>query len=100
VTAGLYRIVQEALNNVARHSGSCEARVRLDLDSRPAYLEVQDWGAGFEPDTISRSANHIGLHSMAERAGELGWMLKIDSQPGRGTRIRVEEGEIVQPEPA
>jgi signal transduction histidine kinase len=96
VIAGLYRIVQEALNNVSRHAGACEAQVRLDLVSRPAYLEIEDRGAGFEPGKLSRSANHLGLSGMAERACEIGWTLKIHSQPGRGTRIRVEEVENVE----
>ncbi len=89
--AGLYRIAQEALNNVAKHAGTCEAVVRLDLASQPASLEIEDHGAGFDPETISRSLDHIGLPGMAERAREMGWKIRVESQPGQGTRIRVEE---------
>lgn len=88
---GLYRIVQEALNNVAKHAGTKSARVRLYLESHPAFLEVEDHGYGFDPDKAARDLNHIGLAGMVDRAREMGWRLEIDSQPGRGTRIRVEE---------
>lgn len=90
VTLGLYRIAQEALNNVARHAGTAEVAVRLQLDSCPAYLEVEDHGAGFVPGQVT-SQGHFGLAGMAERARELGWRWQLDAQPGRGTRIRVEE---------
>jgi signal transduction histidine kinase len=91
VVTGLYRIAQEALNNVARHAGTSEAVVRLNLESQPAYLEVEDGGRGFERGRLVPQLNHIGLAGMQERARELGWQLQIDSQPGRGTRIRAEE---------
>jgi signal transduction histidine kinase len=91
VVTGLYRIVQEALNNVARHAGTRQAVVRLNLDSRPAYLEVEDRGRGFERDRLVPQLNHMGLAGMEERAREFGWQLQIDSQPGRGTLIRAEE---------
>ena len=88
---GLYRIAQEALNNVAKHAKTCDAVVRLNLGSRPRFLEIEDHGAGFEPDKRGHSLDHIGLAGMADRAQELGWTLRIDSQPGAGTRLRVEE---------
>ena len=91
VTAGLYRITQEALNNVAKHAEVGEAIVRLNLESRPAVLEIEDQGAGFDPGSITRSVKHVGLLGMAERTRELGWKLKVDSQPGKGTLIRAEE---------
>jgi signal transduction histidine kinase len=91
VTAGLYRIAQEALNNVAKHAGSCQAVVRLNLESRPAFLAIEDTGAGFDPGKVSHSIEHLGLPGMTERAREIGWKLIVDSQTGRGTRIRAEE---------
>ncbi len=91
VSTGLYRIAQEALNNVAKHAGTCQAVVRLSLESQPAFMEIEDDGAGFDPGQIARGIDHIGLPGMAERAREMGWRLSIDSQPGQGTRIRVEE---------
>jgi signal transduction histidine kinase len=94
VTTGLYRIAQEALNNVSKHAGVCDAVLRLDLEVQPAYLEIEDHGAGFAPAQAGppgRSLSHLGLAGMAERAREMGWKMRIDSQPGRGTRVRVEE---------
>jgi signal transduction histidine kinase len=88
---GLYRIAQEALNNIAKHAGTSEAVIRLNLGGNPTYLEVEDHGCGFDPGKSERGLSHLGLAGMADRARELGWELKIDSLPGRGTRIRVEE---------
>ncbi|MGW8251244.1 MAG: sensor histidine kinase [Anaerolineales bacterium] len=96
----LYRIAQEALNNISKHAGVTQAAVRLHLDSQPAYLEIEDQGRGFEPGSAARDLDHIGLAGMADRARELGWRLEVDSQPGRGTRIRVEEVSEWQTSPA
>jgi len=90
VEANLYRIVQEAFNNITRHAGVREAKVRLCLEDPIASLEVSDGGCGFDP-TGPNPLKGIGLAGMAERAGEIGWELKIESQPGRGTVIRVGE---------
>ena len=90
VEANLYRIAQEALNNIMRHAGVQQARVRLRLDSPRASLEIKDEGSGF--DLVStKGATGFGLAGMAERASEIGWELEIKSHPGLGTHIRVEE---------
>jgi signal transduction histidine kinase len=91
VAAGLYRITQEALTNVAKHSGTPEATVRLRLDGHRAWLEIEDHGVGFDPQAAAGQRGHLGLTGMAEQAREIGWNLAIDSRPGLGTRIRVEE---------
>ena len=91
VAAGLYRIVQEALNNVAKHAGTRQVTVRLNLAGGSSFLEIEDHGLGFDPQAAWSPRGHLGLAGMAERARELGWNLSIESQPGRGTRIRVEE---------
>jgi two-component system sensor histidine kinase DegS len=91
VEVGLYRITQEALNNVARHAGTTQATIRLDLSARPAFLCIEDFGCGFDPQAAQSQRGHLGLTGMAERARELGWTLTIDSASGRGTRIRVEQ---------
>jgi signal transduction histidine kinase len=90
-TRGLCRIVQEALTNVAKHSGTNRATVRLDLSTQPAFLEVEDQGSGFEPSSIHSQAGHLGLTAMAEQASEIGWRLSIHSQPGNGARLHIEE---------
>ncbi len=91
VAAGLYLIAQEALTNVTKHAGVDEAIVRLHLVDGAASLEVADQGRGFSVETAASERGHLGLAGMAERARELGWHLTIESQPGRGTRIRVAE---------
>ena len=88
---GLYCIVQEALTNVAKHAGTGQAALRLNLAPGGSFLEIKDGGLGFDPQSVSSQHGHLGLAGMAERARELGWSLSIESQLGRGTRVRVEE---------
>jgi len=91
VAEGVYHIAQEALTNVTKHAGTGQATVRLNLAAGASFLEIEDRGLGFDPDLALSQRGHLGLASMAERAGEIGWRLSIESRPGRGTRIRVEE---------
>jgi signal transduction histidine kinase len=88
---GLYRIVQEALNNIVKHAGTNQASIRVDLQAQPAYVEISDLGCGFDPDAAAGDNAHLGLAGMASRAAELGWKFHLDSQPGTGTLIRLEE---------
>jgi signal transduction histidine kinase len=92
--AGLYRIAQEGLTNVAKHAGTCEVTIRLNLGGDLACLEIEDRGLGFDPQAAFSQQGHLGLAGMAERAREIGWDLAIDSRPGLGTRIRVEESPL------
>lgn len=89
VTLGLYRIVQEAVNNVIKHAGTREVTITLDLNQQPARVEVTDRGTGFVMSDLAPQRGHMGLASMAERARELGWTLTVDSRPGRGTCVKV-----------
>ncbi len=86
----LYRIVQEALNNITRHAGVRQAMVRLNLESPRASLEIKDEGCGFDVGSLKEFSG-FGLPGMVGRAGEIGWDLEINSHPGQGTLIRVEE---------
>jgi len=85
----LLRIVQEALNNVVKHAGVTQAAIRLHLDGQP-WLEIEDRGIGFDPEG-ARGGGRVGLVSMQERAAEIGWSLRVESSPGKGTRIRVQK---------
>ncbi len=89
VATGVFHIVQEALNNVVKHAGVGAATITLSLAETPACVEVADEGAGFEVSEDAPRRGHFGLSTMAERAKEIGWDLTIDSQPGRGTRLRI-----------
>ena len=87
-----YRIVQEALANIRKHSGATRAGLRLHFSDDVISVEVRDNGQGFNQNEneITKSQTplaHIGLTSMKERAALLGGHLSIDSHPGRGTRI-------------
>jgi signal transduction histidine kinase len=87
----VYRIVQEALNNVARHSRATEAWVEMEDRERELYLEIRDNGVGFEVgNPAERSPNDgIGLMGMRERAEHLNGTLDVQSTPGKGTAINV-----------
>lgn len=88
---GLYRIAQEALNNIVKHAHTDQALIRLCL-RQPMWMEITDHGHGFEL-TQAQQGDKLGLVSMAERAAEIGWSFKITSSPGSGTRIRVEKSQ-------
>jgi signal transduction histidine kinase len=83
----LYRITQEALHNVAKHSGARRAAVRLSREQGLLYLQIADQGVGFEPASFDGAG--LGLVSMTERVNHLGGRLIIRSAPGAGTRIGV-----------
>jgi NarL family two-component system sensor histidine kinase LiaS len=84
----LYRIVQEGLANIARHSGVREAEVDLRYDDDAVALTIGDGGRGFDTRDL-RNVRGIGLQSMAERAEALGGSFAVESAPGKGTLIAV-----------
>lgn len=84
----LFRIVQEALGNIARHSGAREADVRLSYRAAHVRLEVRDRGRGFDPKA-PRNPRSLGLTSISERAIALRGRARIESVPGRGTLVSV-----------
>jgi signal transduction histidine kinase len=84
----LYRIAQEALNNVLKHAHAGRVTVRLGAVGGRAALEVADDGVGFEP--ALRGGDGFGLPGMRERVERLGGSLRIESAPGAGTRVRAE----------
>ncbi len=85
---GLYRIVQEALNNALKHASATAVTVSLHDAAGWLEIEVRDDGVGFDPANLSH-ARGLGLVSMRERASALGATLDIDSAPGEGTCIRL-----------
>ena len=85
----LYRVAQEALNNIAKHAGAKRVRVTLDSDERQVRLAIDDDGKGFDP-ARPRDPKSLGLVSIRERAGIVGGTARIESKPGGGTHIRVE----------
>jgi len=81
----VYRVLQEALTNVARHAGARRVRVRLVRDESTVELQVRDDGVGFEPGAVDR--RRLGLQGMQERAALLGGAVQIESARGKGTTI-------------
>jgi len=89
----LFRIAQEALNNIVKHAGASQAYIRLHL-AEPLWMEIEDNGQGFDLRQAregSHAGRRVGLVSLAERAAEIGWELQITTSPGAGTRVRVEK---------
>jgi signal transduction histidine kinase len=87
VQVGLYRIAQEALNNVAKHAHA--ERVEVILTAQPDGLElaVLDDGRGFDPSSVA--AGHLGLRIMRERSEAIGAQLEITPRPAGGTQVHV-----------
>ena len=83
----LFRVAQEAITNACRHSRSKTVRIRLVQQGEQATLEVRDWGCGFDTESIAE--NRFGLEGIRERTRLLGGKLRIRSQPGKGTLIRL-----------
>lgn len=88
VAAGLFAIAREAFTNVTRHARASRIGVALGETEDGLLMCVDDDGVGFD-EAAARSSEHMGLASMRARAHSLGGRLRIDSRPGRGTRIEV-----------
>lgn len=90
--AALFRALQEALSNVARHAPGAPARVRIVLADAVVRLQVEDEGPGFDAAAMERfeREGHLGLAGMRERIGALGGTVQIETDAGRGVRVEVE----------
>jgi PAS domain S-box-containing protein len=86
--SAIFRIVQEALSNVRKHSGSRRARVELIESGGTLKLSIRDWGCGFNPAKVSRE--RFGLQGIRQRARLLGTTATIESSPGKGALIAVD----------
>lgn len=85
-----FRSAQEAVRNVVAHANAERVELRISEDSGLAALEVEDDGKGFSPDDAEGARGHFGLRMLRDLAKDAGGTCEIDSEPGRGTRIRVE----------
>ena len=90
IETAIYRIVQEALTNVARHAQVANATVRLWTTGSRLYVQIQDDGIGFDPEAAGTGRSSSGLVGMRERAALLGGDLTIDSATGAGVRVTAE----------
>ncbi len=89
IEEGLFRIAQEALNNVLKHARATKVSVSLRQSAETVVLEIRDDGVGFDP-AEAQEAGGLGLKGIAERTELLGGSVTIDSAHGDGTRLRVE----------
>ena len=92
VRLALFRIFQQSMANVIRHSEATDIRVRFSFDAEEAHLEVSDNGKGFEvpPNWMEFVRHgHYGLAGAAERAAALGGVLNVESKSGKSTTVRV-----------
>jgi signal transduction histidine kinase len=93
VETAVFRIVQEAILNIVRHSGATSVLIQAGMDAPHVWVEIEDDGNGFDPASVhpdAESLRGVGLLGMRERAELLGGRLTIESAPGEGTRIKVE----------
>jgi signal transduction histidine kinase len=90
VETNAYRIVQEALTNVARHAGVTSVTVRFGAYEDRLTLQIEDRGRGFDPEAVRKAPASIGLMGIEERAMVLGGRLTVESIPGHGTTITAE----------
>jgi signal transduction histidine kinase len=87
VKIGFYRIAQEALNNIQKHSHASFVKIQLSEENGQVKLSICDDGIGFNPGKLS--PDHFGLGIMEERAQNIKARFVIDSQSGKGTRIAI-----------
>ena len=93
VETTLFRVAQEALTNVRKHTQTTRVRVELDRSGRAVRLLVRDEGHGFQPDEATRSngpGERVGLSGMRERVSLLGGRFDLHSEPGSGTTVTAE----------
>jgi PAS domain S-box-containing protein len=83
----VYRLVQEALTNVARHARVGEVGVQIQADRDSMWVQIEDQGIGFVPENVLRTSSSSGLVGMHERVALLGGRLTIRSRPGSGTQL-------------
>jgi signal transduction histidine kinase len=89
VEDGLYRVALEGLNNILKHAHASRVAISLQHSSKSAVLQLTDDGVGFDP-VVTSNGGGMGLTGMAERVEQFGGQLVVDSEPNRGTEIRVE----------
>jgi len=90
VETAMFRICQEALNNVAKHARASHVEISLHAAADGVMLDITDDGIGFDTTRASPDMKHWGLRTMRERAEAVGVLFQLESAPGAGTRIALE----------
>jgi signal transduction histidine kinase len=89
ISTALYRIVQESLTNIYKHSAATGVSIHIQQSLDAIYFQIEDNGQGFDPE---RNTTGFGLQGMRERTAALGGQFLLTSQPGKGCRITVSIG--------
>ena len=89
IEVGLFRTVQEALNNVEKHARAKSVWVRLDFRRQVVNAVVEDDGRGFDPDQASGRDSSYGIMGMQERVALLDGEMTINSKQGKGTKVYI-----------
>jgi signal transduction histidine kinase len=89
IEIALFRIAQEAMNNIARHAQAESVLIQLAREGHELRIEIEDDGRGFDPAVSKADRPHYGLLGIRERAELLGGTAVIDSSPGQGTRLEI-----------
>jgi signal transduction histidine kinase len=84
----LFRISQEALNNIAKHANARRVTLRLEAEGAEMVLTIRDDGSGFDPAEALARSSRYGMTTMKERVLAAGGSLEVDSAPGKGTTLR------------
>jgi signal transduction histidine kinase len=92
----LYRLCQEALNNITKHAGARHVVIQLQQTAGEVKLNIRDDGRGFDLERVP--PGHYGLSIMRERADAIGATLSATSRPGHGTEIAIHWSESRKPE--
>jgi two-component system sensor histidine kinase UhpB len=84
----LFRISQEALNNIAKHAQATRVSLRLEPEGADMVLTIRDDGRGFDPVEVRTRSSRYGMTTMKERVLAAGGSLEVESAPGKGTTLR------------
>lgn len=90
IEIGIYRIIQELVNNIIKHSRATKANVKINNEGGTILVVVRDNGEGFNQKQVSQEQKGIGLQNIKNRAKLLNAKLKIDSSPSKGTRVSID----------
>ena len=87
VEIGVYRMVQECVNNAIKHSRAGHLGISVTRSAATLNIMVEDDGVGFDPDTIKEG---MGLGNLRQRAADLNGQVRFDSRPGHGTTVNID----------
>ncbi|WCN39168.1 sensor histidine kinase [Aneurinibacillus uraniidurans] len=85
----LYRVCQEALTNIAKHSGTTHALVNIHHDKEYIIMSIEDYGKGFDSKQYKPNGTNLGLFGMKERAHLVNGSVEVISSPGKGTTVQI-----------